>query len=90
MDTTNTTTEDCGCNGSSTIKTPEPTILSKIINKVFVSESTKNHRLSICKTCDHFDSTFTRCKLCGCFLEAKTRLQGFHCALDQIGETPLW
>jgi hypothetical protein len=46
--------------------------------------------MSLCRDCEHFDSLLARCKICGCFLEAKTRLSGFHCALDQIGETPKW
>lgn len=67
-----------------------PSFLSKILDKVFVSDAEKTRRLSICKTCEHFNPTFIQCKLCGCFLEAKTRLHGFHCALDKIGEHPAW
>jgi hypothetical protein len=85
---TDQTTEDCGC--GSTPATPKPTVLSRIIDKVFVSEDLKNHRMSICKQCPHFGETLSQCGICGCFLEAKTRLVGFHCALDQIGEQPKW
>jgi hypothetical protein len=79
------------CNGASEKPQPNPTFLARILNKVFVSDVEKNRRMDICKACDdHFNHTFNQCKICGCFMEAKTRLQGFHCALDQIGETPKW
>lgn len=78
----------CGCGGMK--PKPQPTFISKILDKVFVPDAEKNRRLTLCKSCDHYNPTFVQCKICGCFLEAKTRLQGFHCALDKIGKTPLW
>jgi hypothetical protein len=83
-----TTTQGCGC--GSKPKAPAPTVLGRIMEKVFVSEAEKSRRLSICKECPHFGELLTQCGICGCFLEAKTRLVGFHCALDQIGEEPKW
>ena len=71
------------CCGGSEKPQPQPTFLTRILNKVFVSEAEKNRRLAICKTCEHYNATFVQCKVCGCFLEAKTRLQGFHCALEE-------
>lgn len=65
---------------------PNPTFLTRMLNKIFVSEEEKDRRLTICKKCNHYNSTLVQCKKCGCFLEAKTRLLGFHCALDE----PLW
>jgi hypothetical protein len=85
----NQETEDCGC-GDSTPKTKNPTVMSRILDKVFVSEIEKATRMELCKTCEHFDPTFIQCGICGCFLEAKTRLKNFHCALDQIGQQPKW
>ena len=81
-------TEDCGCSDSRAKS--QPTVLSKILNKVFVSETEKEMRMSLCKSCEHFNDTFIQCGICGCFLEAKTRLKNFHCALDQIGQEPKW
>lgn len=69
---------------------PQPTFMSKLLEKVFVSEIEKNRRLEICKNCEHFNKTYVQCKLCGCFLEAKTRLQGFHCALPKVGKEAAW
>lgn len=82
------TTEDCECGGNK--PEPNPTVLTRILNKVFVSEAEKNRRMDICKSCEHFQGTLSQCGICGCFLEAKTRLVGFHCALDEIGEQPKW
>jgi hypothetical protein len=87
--TTETTTSDCGC-GANAQTTSQPTVMSRILNKVFVPEIEKTRRMEICKACEHFNPTFVQCKICGCFLEAKTRLQGFHCALPDIGQEAKW
>lgn len=86
--TTETTTADCGCGGSQT--SSQPTVMSRILNKVFVPEIEKTRRMDLCKACEHFNPTFVQCKICSCFLEAKTRLQGFHCALPDIGQEAKW
>jgi len=86
--TTETTTADCGCGGTKT--SSQPTVMSRILNKVFVPEIEKTRRMDLCKACEHFNPTFVQCKICGCFLEAKTRLQGFHCALPDIGQEAKW
>ncbi len=94
MSTENTPTAPdggCGC-GAKAQSQPavQPTTQTSIISKVFVSKEIQQTRMNLCRECEHFDSLLARCKICGCFLEAKTRLAGFHCALDQIGETPKW
>ena len=83
-------TEDCGCGNNSQSKPAQSTVLSRILNKVFVSETEKEIRMSLCRGCEHFESATVQCKVCGCFLEAKTRLKMFHCALDQLGQEPKW
>jgi hypothetical protein len=80
--------EDCGCDGQP-IK-PKTTVLSKILNKVFVSDVEKDQRMALCRECSHFLPNLSQCGICLCFLEAKTRLVKFHCALDEIGEEPKW
>ena len=82
------TTADCGCGTNE--PAPRVTSLSRILDKVFVSDAERDSRMSICKQCPHFGPVLIQCELCGCFLEAKTRLKGFHCALDRIGEQPKW
>jgi hypothetical protein len=82
----------CGCGNKQTTVQNVTTASSQssLIAKVFVSSDVQKARMALCKECEHFESMLARCKICGCFLEAKTRLAGFHCALDQIGETPKW
>jgi hypothetical protein len=82
------TTQNCGCGSNS--PAPKATVLSRIMDKVFVSEAEKTRRMEICKECEHFSPTLAQCGVCGCFLEAKTRLVGFHCALPDIGEEAKW
>lgn len=81
--------KDCGC-GQNNQPNESNSGVSELINKVFVPSSEYETRMAICKTCEHFESILARCKICGCFMEAKTRLRGMHCALDQIGEEPKW
>jgi hypothetical protein len=81
----------CGCGAKqSTVQNVTTSSQSSLIAKVFVSADVQKSRMDLCRQCEHFESLLSRCKICGCFLEAKTRLAGFHCALDQIGETPKW
>ena len=72
------TESDCGC--AKDQNAPKTSVLSRIMNKIFVSEETKDSRMKICKSCEHFRELTAQCKICGCFLEAKTRLVGFNCA----------
>ena len=59
--TTETTTADCGCGGSQT--SSQPTVMSRILNKVFVPEIEKTRRMDLCKACEHFNPTFVQCKI---------------------------
>lgn len=63
------------------------TFLTKMLSKIFVPEEEATSRLALCRECEHLNETFVQCKICGCFMEAKTKLQGFHCA-DK--ENPKW
>jgi hypothetical protein len=88
---TNSPAGGCGCGAKNTSPSiTSASTTSSLISKVFVTKEVQQVRMSLCRDCEHFDSLLARCKICGCFLEAKTRLAGFHCALDQIGETPKW
>lgn len=54
----------------------------KIFNKkVFLA----NTRLSICKDCSHKTKTTLGecCSLCGCILDAKTRVENEHCDINK-------
>jgi hypothetical protein len=38
-----------------------------------------SERLAICASCEHFDATLHRCKLCGCFMQVKARIPQSKC-----------
>ena len=38
-------------------------------------------RYEVCKGCIHFRETMKTCKLCGCFMPAKTKLKGAECPM---------
>jgi hypothetical protein len=40
-------------------------------------------RYSICKACPELIKLTTQCKKCGCFMKAKTKLQGATCPLGK-------
>lgn len=42
-----------------------------------------SERYELCKSCVHFNATLKTCKLCGCFLPAKTKLKGSQCPLKK-------
>jgi hypothetical protein len=42
-------------------------------------------RLSICRTCDFFNQTSTRCSKCGCFMEYKSLLLYVDCPIGKWG-----
>jgi hypothetical protein len=42
---------------------------------LFVDQAEQDRRLEICQKCDHYEPCAIRCKLCGCNLNLKTRLQ---------------
>lgn len=39
-------------------------------------------RMMICKACPHYGSIVKVCKLCGCFLPAKTKMKSKGCPDD--------
>lgn len=51
--------------------------------KISVSASEISRRLEICRDCEFFESSSTRCLKCGCFLNLKTRLESEHCPIGK-------
>lgn len=39
-------------------------------------------RINICNSCDYL-TTLRRCKNCGCFMDAKTKLAGAECPIKR-------
>jgi len=40
-------------------------------------------RMSICRECDRLSKVLNRCKECGCFMDAKTKISGTRCPLGK-------
>lgn len=49
--------------------------------KVVVPIEEQERRISICKSCEQF--TGKTCKLCGCFIRLKARLETEHCPIKK-------
>lgn len=52
---------------------------------VLVTEDVYISRMDICKTCEFFRQTDSRCSKCGCFMEAKTRFVKTTCPIGKWG-----
>lgn len=48
-------------------------IAEQIIVESMVGDDTARWRMSICTSCEHRDAHNNTCKLCGCFLDLKTK-----------------
>ena len=51
--------------------------------KILAPEEEVKRRLEICRTCEHF--TGTTCRLCGCLLKFKTKLETEACPIGKWG-----
>jgi hypothetical protein len=47
--------------------------------RIFVSEEIATSRFSICQSCDQFLLESNRCKMCGCFMKYKTKVNLAKC-----------
>jgi recombinational DNA repair protein RecR len=54
----------------------------QVVELVKVSEEIRSQRFEICKNCDQLHST-EFCKLCACYMPAKTWLSGASCPLKK-------
>jgi len=48
---------------------------------VFVSQEIASDRYSMCLSCEHLHEE--RCKLCGCFMEKKTKIASATCPINK-------
>jgi primosomal protein N' len=49
---------------------------------IFVQPEQANQRIAICNTCDQL-SGIRNCKQCGCFIDAKAKLQNASCPIGK-------
>jgi hypothetical protein len=74
-------------------------ILEGVVNSVTKNElveAVAEHRMNICKTCEHYDGPCTVpgsgpcCGACGCTLKFKTRSLTTVCGIVELDKEPLW
>ncbi len=53
------------------------------LNKYVTTNEVYKKRYEICRKCEHFDKTFARCKMCGCFMKLKARLIRSNCPVNK-------
>ena len=53
-----------------------------------VSDEIRSQRLEICKSCDQFHSS-EFCKLCGCYMPAKSHIAFSNCPLKKWVAVPI-
>jgi hypothetical protein len=53
------------------------------IKQITVTDECREERYDICKSCEHFYSPTSTCKICGCFMSAKTYLSEVECPLKK-------
>lgn len=56
---------------------------TNVIQEVFVPDHIAEERLNICLSCDKLYKPTKSCKLCGCFMVAKTKLAKQACPVKK-------
>jgi len=51
--------------------------------KIKLPEEQRNERLDTCLKCEHLFKPTTSCKLCGCFMKAKTYIPSQSCPINK-------
>ena len=51
--------------------------------KLFADALIAELRISTCKSCEFFNAENTRCGKCGCYMNAKTKLQAAKCPVGK-------
>jgi len=54
-----------------------PSIVNRVQQATASWKQNSDFRMKICNTCPHYDNP--RCKLCGCFMIAKTKIPQARC-----------
>jgi len=59
------------------VNTQRPNIVNRVQQATASWKQNSDFRMKICNTCPHYDAP--RCKLCGCFMIAKTKIPQAKC-----------
>ena len=52
---------------------------TQLLRGGLATEDQAKARTRICRHCEHYDKPSGRCKLCGCFVEAKAKVKHAKC-----------
>lgn len=55
----------------------------KIREVIFIEDSLRQERLDTCLSCNNLELRFRVCKLCGCLVDAKTKLLNSKCPIKK-------
>lgn len=50
---------------------------------VFVDNNIQKERITICNSCPDLNTTIRQCKICWCFVDAKTTLKDAECPVKK-------
>ena len=53
------------------------------IKAVFADEKTQQERIAICNSCPELNDSLRQCKVCLCFVDAKTKLKSSSCPVKK-------
>jgi hypothetical protein len=57
--------------------------LEEEAKKLLAPEELQKERVAICNSCEYLFTPTRNCKACGCFVDAKTRIQMAKCPKDK-------
>jgi len=57
--------------------------ISQKVLQELASDDVQKDRINICNSCEFLFTPTRNCKKCGCFVDAKTRLQSSSCPINK-------
>lgn len=56
---------------------------NQVTELILTDDKTRVYRINACFTCEHFNSRFNTCKLCGCHMPTKTKIKSSKCPINK-------
>tara|TARA_R110002012_G_scaffold265653_2_gene449058 strand:- start:1248 stop:1442 length:195 start_codon:yes stop_codon:yes gene_type:complete len=60
-----------------------------VFDKIRAIKKISSDRLKVCDKCDWFDKKLRRCTVCGCFMDAKTKIPSKKCPKGKWGKVSI-
>jgi hypothetical protein len=55
-------------------------------SNIFVSKPIAQKRYEVCKKCEHFNTNYTKCNICGCIMKIKVKISSSKCPIKKWEE----